>query len=233
MKETDLYPPVKEFLESQGYSIRSEVMDADIAAVKDGRLLIVELKTSINLKLLTQLVKRQRMTDSVYAAVPRPAYKRRFGKDFRDKAYLLRRLGIGLILVALDAREPYAAVEFEPGSFDMKRSRASSSGRTAGLIREIEGRSADFNKAGSVRSKLVTSYRENSLRAAYEMRNKEAMSTTELKNAGCTPGITRILYDNHYGWFERTGRGCYRLSDSGKTALEEYKAIINHIVAND
>ncbi|MFO7611853.1 MAG: DUF2161 family putative PD-(D/E)XK-type phosphodiesterase [Clostridia bacterium] len=230
MKETDLYLPVKEFLEMQGYSIRSEVRDADIAAVKDGRLLIVELKAAINLKLLIQLVKRQRLTDSVYAAVPRPAYKRRFGKDFKDKAYLLRRLGIGLILVAMDAREPYAAVEFEPGDFDMKRSRASSSGRKALLLREIEGRSADFNTAGSVHSKLVTSYRENSLRAAYEMRNKDAMTTTELRNAGCPPSITRILYDNHYGWFERTGRASYRISDSGKIALEEYKAILNHIV---
>ena len=34
MKETDLYPPVKAFLEAQGYEVKGEVGDCDLVAVR-------------------------------------------------------------------------------------------------------------------------------------------------------------------------------------------------------
>ena len=42
--ETDLYEPVCRFLEEEGYRVQAEVKDCDIAAEKDGELVIVELK---------------------------------------------------------------------------------------------------------------------------------------------------------------------------------------------
>ena len=51
MLETELYLPVKAFLEAQGYRVRGEVKNCDIAATKDDELLIVELKTSANMTL--------------------------------------------------------------------------------------------------------------------------------------------------------------------------------------
>ena len=51
-KETDLYEPIRAFLEEKGYQVQAEVKDCDIAAVKDGQLLIVELKKAFNLKLV-------------------------------------------------------------------------------------------------------------------------------------------------------------------------------------
>ena len=43
-KETDLYEPIRAFLEEEGYQVQAEVKHCDIAAEKDGRLVVVELK---------------------------------------------------------------------------------------------------------------------------------------------------------------------------------------------
>ena len=44
MKETDLYPPVKRFLEAQGYEVKAEVRGCDVTAVRgDEAPVIVEL----------------------------------------------------------------------------------------------------------------------------------------------------------------------------------------------
>ena len=53
-KETDLYEPIRAFLEEEGYQVQAEVKGCDIAAVKDGQLVIVELKKAFNLKLVYQ-----------------------------------------------------------------------------------------------------------------------------------------------------------------------------------
>ncbi|HPQ47499.1 MAG TPA: DUF2161 family putative PD-(D/E)XK-type phosphodiesterase [Clostridia bacterium] len=229
MKETDLFQPVKKLLEELGYDIRSEVKDADIAAMKDGELLIVELKTSYNLKLLIQAAKRQRLTESVYIAIPRPVYKKRFKRDFKDKEYLLKRLGLGLIFVAMDVEEPYASVIMDPCDFDMERSRVNSGRRKARLLEEYRGRSANYNKGGSVRAKLITAYREKALSVAFIMKDKDSVTGSEIKKDGGPPDATNILYNNYYGWFEKLGRGTYRLSDEGQRALEEGIEILKSI----
>ena len=229
MKETDLYIPVKELLTELGYDIRSEVKDVDIAAIKGDELIIIELKTSYNLKLIIQAAKRQRLTDQVYIAIPRPVYKKRFGRDFKDREFLLRRLGLGLIFVAMDSEKPYASVVFEPKIFDMNRSQVNSKRRKNKLLKEFEGRSTNYNTGGSVKQKLVTAYREKSLAIASIMKNKEIMSTREIREAGGPAETTDIMYNNHYGWFEKIDRGKYKLSDVGENALEEYSEIVKNI----
>ena len=50
MKESDLYPPLKQFLESQNYEVKGEVQDCDVLAVRGEEApVIVELKLSLNL----------------------------------------------------------------------------------------------------------------------------------------------------------------------------------------
>lgn len=98
MKESDMYLPIKDFLVEDGYVVRGEVNNADIVAVKGGDMIIVEMKKSFNLKLVYQLVERQRMTDKVYAAVL-VNYKTRRGKAFQNMIKLLKRLSLGLIIV--------------------------------------------------------------------------------------------------------------------------------------
>ena len=52
LKESDLYLPVKRFLESQGYEVKGEVGDCDVAATRGNEeLVVVELKLSLNLEL--------------------------------------------------------------------------------------------------------------------------------------------------------------------------------------
>ena len=38
--ETDLYEPVRRFLEEEGYTVQAEVKGCDVAAVKTGSLLL-------------------------------------------------------------------------------------------------------------------------------------------------------------------------------------------------
>jgi len=60
VKESDLYPPLKLYLERLGYTVYPEIEiyagrpRADIVAVKDDRLLVVEMKTSFGLAVMEQ-----------------------------------------------------------------------------------------------------------------------------------------------------------------------------------
>ena len=70
MPETDLYMPVKTLFENMGYSVKAEVLDADVLAVKDGETVAIELKLSLNLDVIVQAALRQKVADKVYIAVP-------------------------------------------------------------------------------------------------------------------------------------------------------------------
>ena len=65
MKETDLYQPIKNYLQSQGFVVKGEIQDCDVVAVKDDLVLIVELKTSLNLTLLLQAIDRKTISEEV------------------------------------------------------------------------------------------------------------------------------------------------------------------------
>ena len=72
MKESDLYPPVRLFLEGQGYEVKGEVKNCDVVAVRDDEEpVVVELKLTLNLDLLVQAIARLALTQNVYVAVPR------------------------------------------------------------------------------------------------------------------------------------------------------------------
>ena len=88
--ETELAQPVTAFLESQGYTVRSEVNGCDIVGVRGGQLVVVELKRNFTVTLLAQAADRQRVADAVYVALPRPAESLR-GKRWRILRHLLRR----------------------------------------------------------------------------------------------------------------------------------------------
>lgn len=76
LKETDLAAPVTEHLEACGWDVYKEVPCgsgvADILAVKDNRIWVVELKRSLSLQLLDQAIDRHFKTHYVSVAVPMP-----------------------------------------------------------------------------------------------------------------------------------------------------------------
>ena len=120
MQETELYPPVKAFLEGQGYAVKAEIGAADVVACRAGdEPLIVELKTSFSLSLVHQAIARQSVTDAVYIAAPR-GKGRRFLTALKQMTTLCRRLGLGLITVRLT--DGHLEVHCDPGPYAPRQS---------------------------------------------------------------------------------------------------------------
>ena len=72
MKESDLYQPLKRYLETQGYEVKGEIQNCDVMAIReDEPPLVVELKLNFNLQVILQSVERLGLTSNVYIGVPR------------------------------------------------------------------------------------------------------------------------------------------------------------------
>ena len=229
--ETELYKPVCDYLEALGYKVQGEVAGCDIAALKGDELVVVELKTSFNLKLLTQAVKRQRAADSVYVAIPRPRGGA-WTSGWRDMCMLLRRLELGLITVVVPDGEgkegKRVEVHFHPKAFDRLKSARSGKKARSCIIRETAGRSGNYNTGGTTREKLVTAYREQAVHIACCLMKFGPLSPSELKKMGTGAKTQDILYDNHYGWFKRVSRGIYTVDGCARGFLDEYPGLVRH-----
>ena len=220
-RETDLYEPIHDFLVSQGYTVRAEVADCDITAYKDGKLVIIELKRRFSIDLLLQAIDRQRMTDSVYVALPGPFNLRR-GSHWHGIRKLLRRLELGLIVVDLHRENPQAKVVFHPAPHRAKRL----THKRLAMLEEMIGRSANRNLGGSTRKKLVTAYRENAIHIACCLERHGSLTPQQLRALGTGSKTTSILYKDVYGWFDRVARGLYALSPRGRAALKDYSDLV-------
>lgn len=206
-RETDLYAPIKGYLEAQGYEVKSEVSGADVVAMRDDDAdpVIVEMKTGMNLTLVQQGVARQSMTDWVYLAVP--TLKGR--KALAGHVALCRRLGLGFMTVRL--RDGHVDVHCDPGPYAPRQSKP----RKGRLLREFQRRVGDPNEGGSVGVKLVTAYRQDALRCASYLAEHGPARGSVVAKATEVPRATTIMRDDHYGWFERVDRGVYGLSPRG------------------
>ena len=96
-KETDLFPLIKMWLEEQDYKVYAEVKGCDVVARKGKELVLIEIKRTVNMSLVHQIIRRQEVGALVYGAICAP-------KAYVDKAWsntirLFRRLGAGLITV--------------------------------------------------------------------------------------------------------------------------------------
>ncbi len=231
MKETQLYKPVKELFEKMGYTVNSEVSDMDVTAVRGDELVVIELKTSMNLTLILQAVNRQKVANQVYVAIPRPKNRsKRFGREFKDKEYLLRRLCLGLILVAVDSPVPYAKIEMEPKSINDKVVVRRNLDKRQKTINEINKRHGDYNEGGVTGRKIVTAYRENALKIAGLIEIAGEMSLKDLKNAGCGVKTGSILIKNFYGWFLKNHNDLYILTKKASEDLERYRELVNILI---
>ncbi len=217
IKETDLYPPLHDYLVGNGYVVRSEVEGCDVAATKDDELVLIEIKRNFSTSLLAQAVRRQRVTPSVYVAIPKPSGKQS-KKQWKGTQLILRRLELGLIVVNLRAKPARVDVVFHPTPFARRMSKR----HRQAVLREMEGRSADLNVGGANRTKLVTAYRESAIHIACCLDRYGALSPAKLRALNTGPKTTSILYSDVYGWFDRIGRGLYDLRKKGRVALREY-----------
>ena len=70
MRESDLYPWVKAYLEAQGYEVKAEIGDCDVMARRgDEPPIVVELKLTFSLALVMQGVARQGLFEVLYFTV--------------------------------------------------------------------------------------------------------------------------------------------------------------------
>ena len=124
--ETDLYPPVKLFLEALGYEVKAEVNSCDVVAKKpDGSMVIIELKKGFNLDLLIQGVERLSLVGEVYIAAGfyGPIAKGSIlNKRRRGILKLCKRLGLGLMIINLfTQKSTKVIVLLDPSPYDPRK----------------------------------------------------------------------------------------------------------------
>ncbi len=225
IKETDLYMPVKKLFQDQGFKVNSEVMGCDLTAMDKDSLIVAELKLTLNLQLILQAVKRQRIADRVYCAILRPGSY--YTSRWRDLFHLLRRLEIGLIFVNFARKGGYAEIIIDAVPFDRSRSASLSQKKRKRIIKEADERKADLNKGGSVKRRLLTAYRQKAVYIAWLLDQYGPLSIKALREKGSDEAKTqRILYDNVYGWFIRKSRGIYDITEKGRKALKQYNELV-------
>lgn len=218
-KETELYQPLCHFLEAQGYTVQAEVKGCDITAQKDDHLIIVEMKTSFNLKLVYQALERQSIAEDVYVAIPRPKDGQK-AKSFKDMLRLLKRLEIGLMTVALDSPLQTVDVLLEPSDSIARKNKR----KKERLQNELEKRVVSTNVGGVNKQKIMTAYRERSVELLCLIEARGQISTKDLREMQKDTAYISILSKNFYKWFVRIEKGVYALSEIGTLALQNEDA---------
>ena len=220
MKEADLYPPLKAFLETQGYEVKSEIGALDILACRGTDVpVVVEMKLALNLPLILQGVARQSLFPDVYLAVPQPA---KWTHRYKDLLVLLRRLGLGLLTV----KGAEVTAHLDPAPFVPRQSAA----RAGRLLREFQRRVGDPNTGGTTRTKRMTAYRQDALRMALHLATGSSRPAVLAKATGVAKAAA-ILRADHYGWFEKTAPATYALTPKGHLALSEHAGAIAALTA--
>ncbi len=218
--EKDLFGPIKEYFEKDGFVCDGEVGDIDLYMEKGDEKIAVELKTELNFRALQQAALRQKMFDTVYIGTFGPGNMR--SSAFRDKLYLLKRLGIGLIAVSKrsgEVRIVSLPVVSELSEFQKRNAR-----KKKAVSEEFKKRRTRNNIGGVRGEKLITSYREDALLVLDAMAELGGRALTgDVRKLSGIERAGKILYYNHYGWFCRYGKGEYGATDAGYVALEEFE----------
>jgi hypothetical protein len=215
MKESDLYPPLKRFLESQNYEVKGEVQDCDALAVRGKEApVVVELKLSLNLDVVLQAVERLSLTPKVYIGIPKQC--KALKKRRRRVIKLLRMLGLGLLTVDPGLQTGSVDVLLDPGEYKPRKSER----RRERLLGEFMRRVGDPNLGGAEKRKgIMTVYRQRALAIARFLEEQGPTKASHIARALQEPKARAILSRNVYGWFDRVSLGVYELSPRGKKEI--------------
>lgn len=217
MTEKELYPPVRNLFEKRGYTVNAEVKDCDMTAIKDDEFIIVELKKNLSVTLLGQGLKRQRTGADVFIAVPKP--KQYSFKKFRSVFSVIKKLELGLIFVSLRGEHSFAEIVFEPKPFKFMQKDTK---KRKEIMEEIEGRTIETNTGGVTGTKIITAYTEKCIHIACMLDMYGEMSAAEVRKKGGADNAYNILTMNVYGWFQKVGRGVFKITEKGRLDLMEY-----------
>jgi hypothetical protein len=212
--ETELYLPVKRFLERLGFTVKGEIGGCDLVGLSGDNppvVVIGELKQTFNLELVLQAVDRAGACDEVWLAARLSARGKGRESDARYRN-LCRRLGFGMLAVTNSGdvevlvKPPTTAPRRNP----KKRSR---------LVSEHQRRKGDPVLGGSTRAPIMTAYRQQALACAAAL-SRGPRRVRDLRSD--IPDAPKILLHNVYGWFDRAERGVYGLTEAGHAALKRW-----------
>ena len=219
MKESDLYQPLKNYLENQGYDVKGEIQNCDVMAIReDEPPVIVELKLTFNLQVILQSVERLGLTSNVYIGVPRST--KIINKEQKRINKLLRRLGIGLILIDPSRENGNIEIILDPIPYNPRESKV----RKQRLLGEFAKRVGDPNTGGTEKRKgIMTAYRQRAILVAGFLQKAGPTKASDVARALELSEARNILYRNHHGWYERVGKGIYEISPRGKKELPQWQ----------
>lgn len=213
--ETSLYLPVKRFLEGLGYSVKGEIGHCDLVGLRDDDPAVVvigELKLTFNLELILQGVERMSLGDEIWLAAQLSAKGKGRESDPRYRN-LCRRLGFGLLGVSMSG---HVDILVSPTAPTPRRDPR----RRSRLVEEHKRRRGDPVAGGGTRKPIMTAYRQQALACAAAMASAP-QRPRDLKPS--LPDAQKILRRNVYGWFERSARGVYALTETGRSALATWQ----------
>lgn len=214
MKETDLFKPVRNLLIQQGFEVQGEIFAADVFAVKDKQIVIVELKLNMTLKLIYQAIERQKVTPYVYIGLPK-IVSRRHQKSNAQYMTLLKRLGIGLIEVTLDEANIVLDV-FDQSITTVKQS----PGKKRIMMKEFDARD-QYQTIGGTKGKKMTHYREQVVEIAKAIYSLKEAPLSLIKEYTRIDKTANILRDNYDGWFHKNEKGLFELSPLGLIEIKK------------
>lgn len=225
VRETDLYEPIKRFLQAQGYEVKGEIGAVDVMACRgDEPPVLIELKTAFSLSLFHQAIERLAVSDQIYVAVPHKSGKA-FSRSLTRNIALCRRLGIGLLTIRLKDGSVYPHAD--PGPYNPRRSAV----KKQRLLKEFAKRVGDPNSGGTTRRGLITAYRQDALRCLGFLGAHGPTKASILAGATGVETARRIMADDHYGWFERVKTGIYDITPKGNLALRDYQSELTKLAA--
>lgn len=218
--EKDLFRPIKEYFEKNGYVCDGEVNDIDLYMECNGKSVAVELKQTLDFKAVQQAALRQKITDTVFIGIFRP--RDMYSSSFKDKLYILKRLGIGLIVVSEKTKQ--IEIVSEPVVSELSLFQRTNKYKKKALESEFKRRKVKNNVGGVHAKKLMTGYREDALLVLDALTELGGEATSrEVKNLSGVEKATSIMYSNYYGWFENVEKGRYKVSKEGYDALLEFE----------
>ncbi|MFT7108186.1 MAG: hypothetical protein ACJAVT_002720 [Yoonia sp.] len=212
LREADLYPHIKAYLQRQGYTVKGEVGVADIVGRRDDDLVVVELKLGFSLALFHQGVERLALSENVYLAIPAGGQ----AKALKANVKLARRAGLGVMTVRL--RDGFIEVLADPGPYAARISKK----KKIRLLRSFDRLDGDPNAGGATRHGIITGYRQDALKCARFLAVHGPSKGAQVKDWAEVPQATAIMAADHYGWFTRVARGVYDLTEAGRIGLKDY-----------
>jgi hypothetical protein len=148
----------------------------------------------------------------VYVAVPAAGK----GKALRNNVKLARRLGLGVLTVRL--RDGFVEALADPGPYAARKLKK----KKKSLLRAFDRLEGDPNEGGATRHGIVTGYRQDALKCARFLAVHGPSKGAKVAEWAEVPVATRIMADDHYGWFARVERGVYGLTEAGAKGLADW-----------